>query len=242
VRSPFRFRFARVRFRALVSILLLATPVLAQTVRPLLVEYQGGAHGQVEYINDSFHTINVILEAKGFEISETGAISYTALPSSVHLKLSTMSFRLAAKQAYTVYYDAKADAMPAWFVLYADFAPVPQRDQTGMTVHIRLPHTVYLLPPKAALKKSDLTIQLAAFHPKDKKIIVEVANSSGTFGRVLSVEAVGHHDRADMNGFPVFPNSKRRVELDWKADEAPEKLVLRLDKFTLQQPLTATDK
>ena len=215
---------------------------MAQTVRPVLMEYQGSARGQVEYVNDSFQPLNVILEARSFKVSETGEISYGPMPDSIHLKLSAMSFRIPPKQTYTVYYDAKADAMPAWFVLYADFAPVPDREKTGMTVHIRLPHTIYLLPPKAGLQKSDLTVQTAEFRPSDGKVVIEVSNSGPNFGRVMSVDVTGHGQSANLNGFPVFPNSKRRVEMDWKSKELPEKAVLRLEKFTLQQSVATNDK
>ena len=206
------------------------------------MEYQGSARGQVEYVNDSFQPLNVILEPKSFQVSETGEISYGPMPASIHLKLSAMSFRIPPKQSYTVYYDAKADAMPAWFVLYADFAPAHDREQTGMTVHIRLPHTVYVLPPKAELKKSDLTVQVAEFRASDRKMVVEVSNSGPNFGRILSVDATGHGESANLNGFPVFPTSKRRVEMDWKGDALPEKLVLKLEKFTIQQNITANNK
>src|SRR6266540_31303 len=153
----------RARFCALLIAFFAVTTAAAQTVRPVIMEYQGSARGQVDYVNDSFQPVNVILEARSFQVSETGEISYAPLPASIHLRLSAMSFRIPPKQTYTVYYDAKADAMPAWFVLYADFAPAHDREQTGMTVHIRLPHTVYLLPPKGELKKSDLAVQLAEF-------------------------------------------------------------------------------
>lgn len=228
------------RFGALLVTFMMAPLTVAQTVRPVLMEYQGSARGQVEYVNDSFQPLNVILEAKAFHVSETGELNYSPLPDSIHIKLSAMSFRIPPKQSYTVYYDAKADAMPAWFVLYADFAPAHGREQTGMTVHIRLPHTVYLLPPKRELKKSDLTVQLAEFRVTDKQLVLEVSNSGPNFGRVLSVDAVGRGETANLNGFPVFPNSKRRVEMDWKGDALPEKLVLKFEKFTLQQSISAS--
>ena len=242
MRRSCTFLFWGARTCALLIILLPVTLAVAQTVRPVIMEYQGSARGQVDYVNDSFQPLNVVLESRAFQVSEAGDISYAPLPASIHLKLSAMSFRIPPKQTYTVYYDAKADAMPAWFVLYADFSPVPDREKTGMTVHIRLPHTVYLLPPKAALQKSDLTIQIAEFHASEKKVVVEVANSGPNFGRVLSVDATGHRETANLNGFPVFPNSKRRVEMEWKADEPPEKLVLKLEKFSLQQTITASDR
>lgn len=224
------------------AMLALSAAGIAQTVRPVIVEYQGAARGHVDYVNDSFQPMTVVLEAKGFKVSEAGEIAYFPLPSSLHVKLSTMSFRIAPKQTYTVFYDAKADTLPAWFVLYADFGPPPERQQTGMSVHIELPHTVYVLPTRGELKKSDLTVEVAEFRPKDKKVVVQVANSGPNFGRVLAVDAIGRHDKADLNGFPLFPNSKRRVELDWKADGSPERLVLQLNKFTLQERITVVDR
>ena len=224
------------------ALLALSAAGTAQTVRPLIVEYQGAARGHVDYVNDSFQPMTVVLEAKGFKVSETGEITYFPLPGSIHLKLSTMSFRIAPKQTYSVYYDAKADVVPAWFVLYADFGPTPERQRTGMSVHVELPHAVYVLPTRGELKKSDVTVEVAEFRSKDKKVVVQVANSGPNFGRVLAVDAIGRHDKADLNGFPLFPNSKRRVELDWKADGSPERLVLQLNKFTLQERITVVDR
>jgi len=230
------------RVCALLVVLPLMPAAVAQTVRPVIMEYQGTARGQVDYVNDSFQPLNVILEARGFQVSETGEISYQPLPAAVHLKLSSMSFRIPPKQTYTVYYDAKADTVPAWFVIYADFAPVPKRDQTGVTVHIRLPHTVYVLPPKASVQKADLTVDFAEFRPAEKKIVLQVANSGPNFGRVQAIDAIGARKAINQNGFPVFPNSKRRVEVEWTAEEPPEKLVLKFEKFTLQQTITVTSK
>ncbi|HYU48025.1 MAG TPA: hypothetical protein VEK84_17820 [Terriglobales bacterium] len=42
------------RFCALLIACIAVTPAAAQTVRPVLMEYQGSARGQVEYVNDSF--------------------------------------------------------------------------------------------------------------------------------------------------------------------------------------------
>ena len=89
-----RCRWLRVSFIS--ALLALSAAGTAQTVRPLIVEYQGAARGHVDYVNDSFQPMTVVLEAKGFKVSETGEITYFPLPGSIHLKLSTMSFRMAS--------------------------------------------------------------------------------------------------------------------------------------------------
>ena len=67
--------------------------------------------------------------------------------------------------------------------------------------------------------------------------MVEVSNQSALFGRALGAEISGGHDKATQNGFPLFPNSHRRVEIAWESDEPPQRLKLRFAKFTLEQAI-----
>src|SRR5271165_5705324 len=114
----------------------------AQTVRPLIDEnvVKGPgrlAKGKIEYFNDSLQPLNVVLEAKGFSVSVTGEISYRPLDRGVQLKMSTMSFRLPPQQSYTVYYEASAENIPAWFVVYASFSGFSERTAQGMRIQIQ---------------------------------------------------------------------------------------------------------
>src|SRR6266496_5450899 len=132
----------------------------AQTVRPVINELSNPAKGRVEYVNDSFTPLNVVLEAKSFSVSETGEISYRPLDPSIHLKLSTTSFRVQPQQTYYVFYEANSPQSPSWFVIYANFTGFAFRTAQGMNVRLQLPHTVYLLP-KHSVEKSELHIPRA---------------------------------------------------------------------------------
>jgi hypothetical protein len=156
--------------------LLLVTQVHAQTVRPLIAELSNPAKGRVEYVNDSLTPLNVVLSAKSFTVSETGQISYRPLDSSIHLKLSTTSFRIQPQQSYFVFYEASGDTSPEWFVIYAAFSGFGFRTQQGMNVRLELPHTVYLLP-KQSVDKTQVHVTRAEYHPDSKAVLVEVENT-----------------------------------------------------------------
>jgi hypothetical protein len=223
--SPFRF---------LVLIALLgATVCTAQTVRPVLSEYVTTAKGRVELINDSTAPLTVIVSPKSFEVSETGEISYGPLAADIHIKLSVMSFRIAPKQSFYVFYEAQADKLPAWFVIYFEFSGFPLRDHSGLNMQVELPHTVYILP-KQSFKREDLEVS-AKFDGAARKVIVTTLNKSTTVGRILTTEAQGHGQKAEGVGFPIYPGKKRIVELPWQGDKAPEKVVLNLEGFKVEK-------
>jgi len=117
--------FLKIACRPLASAVLvfaLSAGVSAQTVRPLINELSNPAKGRVEYVNDSLTPLNVVLEPKSFTVSETGEITYRQLDASVHLKLSTTSFRIQPQQTYYVFYEASSPQSPSWFVIYAGFS------------------------------------------------------------------------------------------------------------------------
>lgn len=210
----------------------------AQTVRPLIdenvVKAAGKkASGKIEYYNDSLQPLDVTLEAKSFTVSETGAISYRALDSDVHLKLSEMSFRIPPRQSHYVFYQAWSEKLPAWCVLYAAFSGFRQRTPEGFKIQVELPHTIYLLP-KRRLQKAELSIVRAQYLPQAKKVVIRVANSGEAFGRVLEADVQGPKAKASDSGFPLFPASQRQVEIPWPAAAPPRKVVLRFDRFTME--------
>ena len=237
VRNPLNpMRRARRFFLRALCLFLFAVPACAQTVRPLLLEHGEKAHGKFELVNDTLMPLTVVLEAKSFSVDERGEISYRPLDPHIHLKLARMSFRIPPQQSYWVFYEATADQLPAWFVLYANFTGYPFKSASGMNIQLELPHTVYLLP-KGDLKRPDVSLVTAEYRAGAHKIVVEVSNQSALFGRALGAEISGGREKATQNGFPLFPNSHRRVEIAWEGDEPPQKLKLRFAKFTLEQPI-----
>jgi hypothetical protein len=215
--------------------------MIGQTVRPVVDEnvVKGTgkkASGRIEYINDTLQTLNVVLESRSFIVSDTGELSYQPLDSRIHVKYSAMSFRILPKQNYFVFYEAWADELPSWFVVYAAFSGFAEKTHEGMNIQILLPHTIYLLP-KQGVRKGELLVKTAEYRPKDKKVIVRVENTGPSFGRVLEADVTSSKGKATSNGFPVFPHREREVEIPWEAPDGPAKLVLRLERFRLEHEI-----
>jgi hypothetical protein len=243
-RTDFLFSFGRRPgkhlFRAVCLFSLLsAAPLFAQTVQPLIdeniVKAPGKvASGKIEYINDSLQTLSVVLEPRSFTVSDTGDLSYRALDEGIHVKFSTMSFRIPPKQNFLVFYEASADKLPSWFVVYATFGGFKERTQEGFRIQIQLPHTVYILP-KQDVQKEDLIVRVAEYRPSEKKVVVRVENTGPSFGRVLETDVTSAKDKATQGGFPVFPHSQRQIEIPWDSVLEPSRLQLRLAHFKLEQ-------
>jgi hypothetical protein len=232
----------RIGSRLLTGVLcaLIPTAAPAQTVRPLINELGNPAKGRVEYVNDSLLPLNVVLEAKSFTVSETGEIAYRPLDADIHLRLSTTSFRIQPQQTYYVFYEASSPQSPTWFVIYAAFSGFPFRTAQGMNVRLELPHTVYLLP-KRSLAKADVRIERAELSRADNKVLLEVENTGDDFGRVLETQLVYSKKKQEAPGFPIFPHSKRIIEvaLEEKAvDEiVPGNFILQFEKFKVEGKL-----
>ena len=228
----------------LAVVLVMTSAGRAQTVRPLIDELGNPGKGRVEYVNDGLTPLNVILEAKSFTVSERGEISYRPLDSNIHLRLSTTSFRIQPKQTYYVFYEASSEPSPAWFVIYAAFSGFAFRTAQGMNVRLELPHTVYLLP-KQSLDKSELQVSRAQVDAKENKAVIEVENTGPHFGRVLATELLYAHAKQAAPGFPVFPHSKRTLEVPLEEKPQPNpgplEVLLELKDFKLQQKFDHPD-
>ena len=233
-----RFLPARLALAAelVIVFLCLAAAAFAQTVRPLIAELGNPAKGRVEYVNDGLTPLNVVLTAKSFTVSETGEISYRTLDPGVQLKLSTTSFRIQPQQSYYVFYEANTDHAPAWFVLYAAFSGFAFRTQQGMNVRLELPHTVYLLPKQSA-DKSQVHVTRAEYHPDSRAVVLEVENTGDYFGRVQQTFVATSKKKQEAPGFPLFPHSRRRMELPLEGAETPDRVILDFQNFKIDQPL-----
>lgn len=214
---------------------------LAQTVRPVINELGNPAKGRVEYVNDSLTPLNVVLEAKSFSVSDTGEITYRPLDPDVHLKLSANSFRIQPQQTYYVFYEATSPKSPTWFVIYAAFSGFPFRSAEGMNVRLELPHTVYLLP-KQTVMQQDVRITRAELDPVEGKVRIEVENSGDNFGRILDTELVySHKKQQPAPGFPVFPHSRRILEVALEekpqGENVPVEVTLQFQNFKLEEKL-----
>ena len=222
----------------IVPSLLLATvvgsPSGAQTVRPAVVEYQVQARGKFELVNESLFPLTDVLEPRGFRVEESGEVIDQPFDSSnVEVRLSAMSFRIPPLGTYTVFYEAKAHKLPAWFMVLSSMTGA--RTAPGLNVRLELPHVVYLLQ-KEPLARSAVAVRSFAFDSAAHKAVLELENNSESLGRVIGSEmsAVGKRG-TPFGGFPLFPHSRRRVEVPWDDSASPDHVLLRFANFTVEE-------
>jgi hypothetical protein len=214
-----------------------AVAAKAQTIRPVISEYTSKvAKGSIELVNPGLVPLTVIVEPKSFTVSENGDITYRPLDKSIQLKLSAMSFKIPPQQSYYVFYEAKADTLPAWFVIYANIGGF-RTNQSGMNIRLDLPHTVYILP-KHSVERSDLLVSSLGVSKTGDHLNFLVTNSGPWFGRALSTEISDSHGTTQGGGFPIFPNSRRIVQVP--CSQSATALRLRLKNFKVASPVTAT--
>ncbi|HEV2521176.1 MAG TPA: hypothetical protein VGT24_02245 [Candidatus Acidoferrales bacterium] len=196
------------------------------------------ASGRIEYYNDSLQPLTVTLETRSFTVSDTGDLSYRPLDAAIHVKFSEMSFRIEPKQNYFVFYQAYADKLPSWFVVYATFGGFREKTEQGFRLQVQLPHTIYLLP-KQDVQKQELVVKVAEYRPAEKKVVVRVENVGPAFGRVLEADVSSSRDKSTQGGFPIFPFSQRQLEIPWEGAGEPAKLQLHLTHFKVEQGVTS---
>jgi hypothetical protein len=210
----------------------------AQTISPPIAEYQERARASFQLTNTTLFPLNVVLEVRGFRIGEQGDLVDVPLDTGrVHVKLSTMSFRIAPRATYNVFYEAKADSAPAWFNILA--AMTGARTDTGLNLRIILPHVVYL-DQKRPLAREAVVLRAFQVDSAAGRARVELENTGPALGRVLSVTASNAGGQSvPAAGFPLLPHSRRWSEVGWAGTAAPTRLVVRFAKFTIDTVLTA---
>jgi hypothetical protein len=209
----------------------------AQTIRPVISEYTAKvAKGSIELVNPGLVPLTVIVEPKSFSVSENGDITYRPLDKGIQLKLSAMSFKIPPQQSYFIFYEAKADILPAWFVIYANIGGF-RTNQAGMNLRLDLPHTVYILP-KHSVERSDLLISSLGLSSTGDHLNFLVTNTGPWFGRALSTETADSHGTTQGGGFPIFPNSRRIVQVP--CNSSVTALRLRLKNFKVESPVLAS--
>jgi len=234
-----RLRSARRASLALGALACLAAApsLAAQSVSPPIAEYQERARSSFQLINSGIFPLNVVLEVRGFSVTERGEVQDT---SKVHVKLSAMSFRIPPRGTYTVFYEATADSLPAWFNILS--AMTGARTESGLNVRILLPHVVYL-NQKEALRKEQVAIRKLELDSAAGKLRVQLENLGPNLGRVQQVTATaGKATSPPSAGFPLFPHMIRWTEVDWPGSLSPERLTIRFAKFsvdTLLSPLSS---
>jgi hypothetical protein len=219
--------------------LLLGSSVLAQTVQPVISEYQLKADGKFALTNGTLTPLVVVLEPKSFSITPDGRGVFRSLDKGIHVDLSAMSARLEPGQTYYIFYKAHADQLPAWFTVYSTFSSV-QRNP-GLDVRIMLPHTVYLYQ-KHPENKEEINIPPATWQSASKTIICDVENHGASLTRVQEVRATGPHASESTAGFPLLPLGRRHLELSWDEKQPPDTLQFQFEHFTLKVPIVLGSK
>lgn len=217
----------------------LAWPLVAaaQSVSPPIAEYQERARSSFQLHNASIFPITAVLEVRGFRITEQGEVIDTPLDTSrIHVKLSEMSFRIPPRGSRTVFYEAGGDSLPAWFNILS--ALTGTRTANGLNVRILLPHVVYL-NQKQPLRKEEVAIRQFEFDRAAGKVRVQLENLGPHLGRVYQVNVGNRRNPPQSAGaFPLMPHSRRWVEVDWKDTAAPNHLLLRFSRFTIDTLLS----
>lgn len=202
----------------------------AQTISPVIVEYQQKADGRFQVTNDSDTPLAVVLEPESFRVDSKGNPTFYPLDPAIHLDLSSSSFRLAPHQTYMVFYKATADRLPAWFTIYATVSG--KRTEQGIQVAIHLPHTVYLLTKKQMGSES-VVWSKAEFSPSSGQIDGLVANQGSSFARVTDISVTDSAGKKqEFTGFPFFPGQQREIELPWNNPDPPKSIELQFSHFT----------
>lgn len=209
----------------------------AQTVSPPIAEYQERARSSFQLTNGTLYPLNVVLEVRGFEVSEEGQVLDAPLDTNrVQVRLSAMSFRIPPRGTYTVFYEARADSLPAWFNILS--AMTGARTDNGLNVRILLPHVVYL-NQKQPLSRGDVAVRHIETDSATGRVRIQLENDGPRLGRLLQLELHAGEQRSTPGpGFPLFPHSRRWVEVDWPYSAAPDRVTARFARFTLDTLLT----
>lgn len=225
----------------LVLVLGAAAPCLpaalpAQSVSPPVIEYQERARSSFQLSNGSIFPLTTVLEVHGFDITEEGDVIGAPLDTSrVHVKLSATSFRLAPRATYTVFYEARADSLPAWFTVTAAMSGA--RTDNGLNLRLILPHVVYL-NQKQPLRKDDVVVRRLEVNSAAKTARVLLENPSPRLGRVLELElATAKGQRRPGGAFPLLPGHRRWAKVDWDLEQPPRQVSLKFAKFSIDTVL-----
>jgi hypothetical protein len=210
----------------------------AQTISPPIAEYQERARSSFQLINSTIFPLSVVLEVHGFTVTEQGEVQEVPLDTAkVRVKLSAMSFRIPPRQTYTVFYEATADSVPAWFNIVS--AMTGAKTENGLNVRILLPHVVYL-NQKEPLKKEQVALRAFEVDTASGKLRLQLENLGPNLGRVQQVTATaGKTTSVPGAGFPLFPHMRRWTEVDWPKGLTPERLTVRFARFSMDTVLAA---
>lgn len=211
--------------------------VEAQVVQPLIAEYTGKGAGSFVVTNSSFASVAVVLEPESFSIDLDGRAIYKPLDDRIHLEMSTTSLRLGPRESQTVFYTVTADSLPAWLTVYATFSQL--HPGPGVSVHIMLPHTIYLYSRKS-LTREAIRIDDLEYHSEAHEVVCRVTNTGEAAGRAQEVGISAGHSHVTSAGFPLLPGSPRQITLHWTEAKAPDLLTINFEGFAVKVPIASS--
>jgi hypothetical protein len=214
----------------------ITSTLAAQSVSPPLAEYQERTRSSFRLDNASLFPITVVLEVRGFRVTEAGEVVDVPLDTSrIKVKLSEMSFRIPPRGSHRVFYEATSDSLPAWFNILSAMSGA--RTESGLNVRLLLPHVVYL-NQKQTLRKEQVAVRAFELDTLEKKARIQLENLGPNLGRVLQVSVSGDGSATQLaGGFPLFPLSRRWTEVAWDGSRPPTRLGLRFARFSIDTVL-----
>ena len=220
------------------AILANVTALRAQTVSPVILEYREKAKGSFQLTNDTVVPMSVSIEPRSFSVDPEGNPKFRKLDEQIKVRLSTTSFRLGPRQTFTIFYDATAAQVPAWFTIYSTVTGPP--NPNGLQLAVELPHTVYLLTKKLLARESVAVLSANFKKGPEAEVEAEIESRAQEFGRVQLVEVFSATGKKEYGGFPLFPGQRRLLSLEWDQAGAPQRVVLTFEKFKVEQAITAS--
>jgi hypothetical protein len=119
----------------------LATPVLAQTISPVVVECGKHCSGQFTVTNNGIVPLAVIVQPVSFSLNSAGGSVFRPLDATVQLTLNDMSARIGPLGAHTFDYNLKCSTTPC-LVTFLSSMTVGHA-QGGIAIRVILPHVLY---------------------------------------------------------------------------------------------------
>jgi hypothetical protein len=226
--------------RAVLLALGISAAAGAQSVDPPIAVLDGAhVRGSVVISNPTIFPFSWVLEPKQFTVACGGDVAFAEIDTSrIHLRLSSMSGRLAAKQRATIFYEVTVDSIPSWFAIVVGF--YANKPEKGLNVKMEIPHIVYLMQ-REKVRAADVAITSAQFDSTDKRLRIRLENHSGKLTRVtelLGVTASGKEYSIDA--CPLFPNAAREFTFTWPDASPPVKVIARFAGFSIDLRVTSS--
>jgi len=219
------------------GLLALVTSVgTAQSVDPPFAVHPGRARSSILITNPSLQPLVFVIEPVSFDIAVCGDLGLTPLDTTrIRLSLSAMSGRIPARQTRRIFYDARADSLPAWFALKIAFGPA--RPDSGLAMRIELPHFVYLAQ-EGPVVPSEVEASDAVYDPVRRVLTIRIENRSGKLTRILSVDLVDAADKVSAAAAcPLLPGHTREFAFPWTGASPPRSVRLRFPGFVIERPV-----